>query len=57
MAKKTSKSETVKVSRLGCMRRSTVEKDVMGGTVEHVEVWTTEDLINHRKRPAPKDKQ
>ena len=42
MGSKTRKSETVKVSRLGCMRKSTVETDMAGKTVEHVEVWVDE---------------
>ena len=36
------KTETVKVSRLGCMRKSTVEEDMTGSIVEHIEVWTDE---------------
>jgi len=48
MASKPRKSETVKVSRLGCMRKSTVEVDMAGSTVEHVEVWVDESS-------APKD--
>ena len=44
MSTKSRKSETVKVSRLGCMRKSTVESDSMGTTVEHVELWTGQEL-------------
>ena len=44
MSAKSRKSETVKVSRLGCMRKSTVESDFSGKTVEHVEVWTEQEL-------------
>jgi hypothetical protein len=43
MGTKARKSETVKVSRLGCMRKSTVETDMAGKTVEHVEVWVDDD--------------
>lgn len=42
MDKKSRSTETVKVSRLGCMRKSTVEVDMTGSSVEHVEVWTDE---------------
>ena len=42
MANNKRKSETVKISRLGCMRKSTVEVDMTGSTVEHVEVWMDE---------------
>jgi hypothetical protein len=42
MTDKKRKTETVKVSRLGCMRKSTVEVDMTGNSVEHVEVWTDE---------------
>ena len=42
MGSKKRKSETVKVSRLGCMRKSTVETDMGGRMVEHVEVWVDE---------------
>ena len=45
MASKERKSETVKVSRLGCMRKSTVETDMAGKTVEHVEVWV-DDVVD-----------
>jgi hypothetical protein len=44
MPAKSRKSETVKVSRLGCMRKSTVESDFAGKTVEHVELWTGQEL-------------
>ena len=44
MSTKSRKSETVKVSRLGCMRKSTVESDFTGKTVEHVELWTEQEL-------------
>ena len=44
MVNKTRKSETVKISRLGCMRKSTVEVDMTGSTVEHVEVWVDEPM-------------
>ncbi len=42
MANNRRKTETIKISRLGCMRKSTVEVDMTGGTVEHVEVWMDE---------------
>lgn len=50
MSGKSRKSETVKVSRLGCMRKSTVESDYFGKTVEHVELWTSPEL-NDPRRP------
>ena len=50
MGTKARKSETVKVSRLGCMRKSTVETDMAGKTVEHVEVWV--DEVADSKRGA-----
>ena len=40
-------TDTVKVSRLGCMRKSTVVRTDDDKTVEHVEVWV----------PADKDKK
>lgn len=61
MAGKERKSETVKVSRLGCMRKSTVETDMAGKTVEHVEVWV-DDVVDEtsaakvRKRHADTEK-
>lgn len=39
MTDKKPETETVKVSRLGCIRKSTVEVDMAGRSVEHVEVW------------------
>lgn len=45
MGSKTLKSETVKVSRLGCIRKSTVEIDTTGSTIEHVEVWVDEPTV------------
>ena len=48
MASKERKSETVKVSRLGCMRKSTVETDMAGKTVEHVEVWV-DDVVDEAR--------
>ena len=52
MGTKNRKSETVKVSRLGCMRRSTVETDMTGEMVEHVEVWVEESTkAKHRSQP------
>ena len=53
MGPKKRKSETVKVSRLGCMRKSTVETDMGGRTVEHVEVWV--DEASDAKRGSQKD--
>ena len=53
MANKTQKTETVKVSRLGCMRKSTVEVDMTGSSVEHIEVWTDESMT--KKNRLPKD--
>ncbi len=43
MAKPKISSDTVKVSRLGCMRKSTFVKTDDANTVEHVEVWVPED--------------
>ena len=55
MSTKSRKSETVKVSRLGCMRKSTVESDFSGKTVEHVELWTEQKLSDssNAKRVKP----
>lgn len=36
------KTEIAKISRLGCMKKSTVEIDMTGSTVEHIEVWMDE---------------
>ena len=36
-------TDTVKVSRLGCMRKSTVVSTDDDKTVEHVEVWVPAD--------------
>ena len=47
MSKPKVTTDTVKVSRLGCMRKSTVVKTDDDKTVEHVEVWV----------PADKDKK
>lgn len=52
MRNKTRKSEIVKVSRLGCMRKSTVETDMTGKTVEHVEVWV-EEASNTKRGSTP----
>jgi hypothetical protein len=52
MGTKTRKSETVKVSRLGCMRKSTVETDMTGKMVEHVEVWVDE-ASRTKRGPKP----
>jgi hypothetical protein len=52
MANNKRKTETVKISRLGCMRKSTVEVDMTGSTVEHIEVWMDEPE-KHNKRPLP----
>ena len=57
MAKKARRTETVKVSRLGCMRKSTVETDMTGRTVEHVEVWTTKKPATRKKRSVTGDEQ
>ena len=37
-------TDTVKVSRLGCMRKSTVVRTDDDKTVEHVEVWVPTDV-------------
>ena len=52
MASKSRKVETVKVSRLGCMRKSTVETDMTGRTVEHVEVWVDEPAMSENDPQA-----
>ena len=36
-------TETVKVSRLGCMRKSTLVRRDKNDTVEHIELWTDSD--------------
>lgn len=36
-------TDTVQVSRLGCMRKSTLIQDDKNRTVEHVELWTESD--------------
>lgn len=36
-------TETVKVSRLGCMRKSTLVHGDRNDTVEHIELWTDSD--------------
>jgi hypothetical protein len=53
MANKKRKTDTVRVSRLGCMRKSTVEVDMTGKSVEHIELWTDEPTT--QKNPLPKD--
>ena len=56
MASKERKSETVKVSRLGCMRKSTVETDMAGKTVEHVEVWV-DDVADEARAAKVRKRQ
>ena len=48
------KTEIVKVSRLGCMRKSTIEVDSTGSSIEHIEVWTDEPT-NKNNRPLKDD--
>lgn len=36
-------TETVKVSPLGCMRKSTLVRRDKNDTVEHIELWTDSD--------------
>jgi len=43
MSKPKVTTDTVKVSRLGCMRKSTVVRTADDKTVEHVEVWVPAD--------------
>jgi hypothetical protein len=43
MSKPKVTTSTVKVSRLGCMRKSTVISNDNSRSVEHVEVWVPED--------------
>jgi len=43
MSKPKVTTDTVKVSRLGCMRKSTVVTTDDNKTVEHVEVWVPAD--------------
>ena len=49
MSKPKAKSDTVKVSRLGCMRKSTIISSDDSRTVEHVELWVPEAS----EKPAP----
>ena len=51
MSKPKITTDTVKVSRLGCMRKSTVVRTHDSKTVEHVEVWVPadKDLAKERK--------
>jgi len=44
MSKPRITTDTVKVSRLGCMRKSTVVETDGDKTVEHVEVWVPADV-------------
>ena len=44
MSKPKVTTDTVKVSRLGCMRKSTVVRTDDDKTVEHVEVWVPTDV-------------
>ena len=43
MSKPKVTTDTVKVSRLGCMRKSTLVSSDNSNTVEHVEVWVPAD--------------
>lgn len=53
MKNKKVQQETVKVSKLGCMRRSTIVTEERLGSVEHIEVWVPEDDADAAvKRPA-----
>ena len=44
MSKPKVTTDTVKVSRLGCMRKSTVVRTDDDKTDEHVEVWVPTDV-------------
>lgn len=55
MVNKKRKTETVKVSRLGCMRKSTVEVDITGSVIEHVEVWTDEPATRKDRPMTSRD--
>lgn len=44
MSKPKVTTDTVKVSRLGCMRKSTMVSTDGDKTVEHVEVWVPADV-------------
>lgn len=55
MVNKKRKTETVKVSRLGCMRKSTVEVDITGSVVEHVEVLTDEPATRKDRPMTSRD--
>ena len=58
MTDKKVQKETVKVSRLGCIRRSTIVTDEHLGSVEHVEVWVPEeDSDASGKEPGDRDRQ
>ena len=51
MTDKKRRTETVKVSRLGCVRKSTVEVDMTGRSVEHVELWTDDPKAKDGRQP------
>ena len=53
MSKPKVTTDTVKVSRLGCMRKSTVVETDGDNSVEHVEVWVPadDDLTNSQANP------
>ena len=50
MSKPKVTTDTVKVSRLGCMRKSTVVKTDDDKTVEHVEVWVPTDKDKNKEK-------
>jgi hypothetical protein len=54
MSKPKIKTNTVKVSRLGCMRKSTVISNDDANTVEHIEVWVPEDDRKPNTKSTPK---
>lgn len=45
-------TETVKVSPLGCMRKSTLVRRDNNDTVEHIELWTDSDPSPTTSRKA-----
>ena len=50
MSKPKVTTDTVKVSRLGCMRKSTVVTTHDDKTVEHVEVWVPTDKDKKKEK-------
>ena len=55
MSKPKVTTDTVQVSRLGCMRKSTVVTTDDNKTVEHVEVWVPADVESANSQPNSED--